>query len=241
MSTVGKWSEVRDSVKIKIGSIQTPDLEPTQEALDQFVRDGLNHFSKLRPRTLVKEYAGDGVVRRYDLPTDLGDDWVPGFSAVVTLWEVTDSGLNAEERTEIGPDQWDVRQEASADSILRLESAIPLGSVLRVEYITPHKIDTDDGANTTVDQYDSEVLYALAAARGAAWISRKSGEIMNTTLGVTEVDYYKIRDQWAKRAKELLEEASESLDSKMVRPEAAGYAVQWKSKSRLTSQSRISH
>jgi hypothetical protein len=239
MSAVGKLSTFRERVRLKLGEIKSPEMQPNDDVLDVCIDAGVNQYSRLRPRTIVQEIAGDGTTRRYVLD-DVLTLWAPGFSILARVASVSDKDTDDEKETEIPDGDIARRRSAAHKDVLFLAQTITTGVDLRLEYTTNHSIHVDTPANTTIPDIDTDFLTAMTASYAAYWIARKASDLANTSLGSSETSYWRLRAHWAERAKELMREASEYVDPKMVSHESAGVAKEWTSESRLAPR-RISH
>lgn len=237
---VGKLETFRSRVSLKVGDVDSPKMQPSNDVLDLCIEAGLNQYTRLRPRTVVEEIAGNGSQKRYVLNSEL-TLWVPGFSVLAVVASVQNRNTDDEVETDVPLDNREIRKDISGNDVLFLTETIPTGYHLRLAYNGSHVIDEDDANDTTVPDIDEDLLTAMCASYVAYWIARKASDLSNTSLGSSETSYWRMRQHWAERAKELMREASEYIDPKMVAHESAGVTRAWKSKSRLGGGERISH
>jgi hypothetical protein len=239
MPAVGTLSEFRDRVRVKIGEITTPHLIPSDAATDLAIESGLSQYQQLRPRVFVKESAGDGTTRRYVCSTYFGADYDPDFSQIVQVQRVLNLDLDNE--TVDDSIAWEVRVNATDGHVLFLDSVIGNGNHMRTRYTVGHTIDETDSADTTVPDTDTDLLTCLCASYLAYWVARKAGDLAITEMGITEINFRRLREHWADRAKELLSEAGEFMSPTNLPVQSAGASVQWATLSNLIPDGRISH
>jgi hypothetical protein len=237
MPAVGILSNFRTRVENKVGQVDSPKLDPSNDILDLCIEAGLNQYTRLRPRKVVEEIAGTGSQKRYVLDTELGN-WESGFSAIAKVVSVQNRNTDDEIEEEFS--SFDVRRNIDDEDVLFLPEATSATEHVRIQYTANHVIDEETVGNTTVPDIDTDFLTAICASYVAYWIARKASDLSNTSLGSSETSYWRLRQHWAERAKELMREASEYIDPKMVSHESAGVAQEWKSESRIAPR-RISH
>jgi hypothetical protein len=241
MAAVGKLNpDFRDRVKLKVGSVDTPTLAPSDEAVDLCVESGLTNYSNIRPLVKVFQKAGSNTTKRYVIGTEI-TDWDDDFSMISYISGVTDPDTDDESESVVDDDEWYTKLSTSDGVVLFLNTVIGSTRTMRIEYTTPHIIHSSDAALTTVPNHDTDLLTAICASQVCFWIARKASDLMNVSLGVSEIDYRRLRSHWSDRAKELASEASEYVSNRTLKP-SGGVAVQWESDSRIsTGGRRISH
>ncbi len=239
MPAVGILSTFRSRVVLKIGDIASVELKPGEDVLDICIDAGVNQYSRLRPRTVVVEVAGDGTTKRYILNTAL-TLWNPDFSNIAKVAKVTDTNTDIEVESEFKDSQLSQRRDSSGNDVLFVTEIVETGKVIRFEHTALHTIDLAVPTDTTIPDFDTDFLTALSASYVASWIARKASDLANVQLGVSEIDYGRLRSHWSTRSNELLREASEMIDPKMMSHASTGTAIEWKSESRLAPR-RISH
>lgn len=237
---VGTLPELRDKVIIKVGSIGTSQLKPTDDSADQQIDAGVTHYSRISPLRIVHEQDGDGATKRFILDDDL-TGWIPSFSAIGAIYDVEDANTDDESVDEIELDDVRFTVTTAGKEVMFLPGTVDSSNTLRVVFTTKHLVHAETAAETTVPDIDEPILITICASYLAFWIARKASELMNVQVGMSEVDYGKLRDSWADRARELLAEASELLKPKVIGAPSAGFAQQWPTDSRLTGRTRISH
>lgn len=237
--SIGTEVTLKTDIAQKLGSIDTPDLTPDDTALGTFVDFALRKYNQLRPQVKVHEAAGDGTTRRFVLDDLTG--WAPSFSAVNYVASVADKDTDDEDETRYPAEDLVFRRSAADKDVLFLPVAVGTGQDLRIVYRIPHVIHASVDASTTVPDQEKQLFVTMGAATGALWIARKAGDLQNTVIGASEVDYRRMREHWSQRAKELDAEASELLDPKITAGPGVAKAVQWKTKSRMTGRPRVSH
>lgn len=239
MPVVGTLETFRARVVLKIGDVESPELKPSETVLGICIDAGVNQYSRLRPRTVVVEVAGDGTTRRYVLNTAL-TLWNPEYSKLAKVALVESANLDSEIETEYKDSMLSRRKDSSGNDVLFVTETVAVGKDIRFEFTALHTIDLTTPGNTTIPDFDTDLLTALSASYVASWIARKASDLANVQLGATEVDYGRLRSHWSTRSNELLREASEMIDPKMMSHASTGVAVEWKSESRLAPR-RISH
>jgi len=239
MPAVGILETFRDRVEAKVGAVDSPKLDPSNDILDLCIEAGVNQYTRLRPRHVVEEIAGDGTQKRFVLNSEL-TLWESGYSDLEKIASVSNRDTDSEVETDITDKDREIRKDTSGNDVLFLTTAIDSVNHLRLQYTGAHIIDVSDANLTTVPNMDTDLLTALCASYVAYWIARKASDLSNVSLGSSETSYWRLRQHWADRAKELMKEASEYIDPKMVSHESAGTTVEWASDSRLAPR-RISH
>lgn len=237
MPSVGDKENIRDRVDLKIGTIASSNLQPSDAVLDLCVETGLTHYEGLRPKTVIDDSAGDGSSRRFVLDTLLAE-YDPDFSQIKDVFRVTDLDTDDEIiNDELG---WEIRNSEADGHVLFIGTSIPANEHMRVIYTAHHTIHASDPVQTTVPDVDTDLLTCLAAMYVAYWIARKAGDLAITEMGITEINLRRMREHWADRAKDLANEASEFLSPQLVAVQSAGASVQWPTTSGFTG-GRISH
>jgi len=238
MPSVGTLTDFRNRVLVKVGSIDTPHLAPSEEATDLAIDSGLGQYNGLRPRIQVSEQVGDGTARRFVMATLLGSTYDPDFSELVHVHRIHNRDTDDEQVDDTI--EWEIRLSATDGHVLFINSAIATSQYLRTLFTRAHVIDTDDENLTTVPDTDTDLLTCLASSYVAFWIARKAGDMAITEMGITEINLRRIREHWGDRAKELIKEAGEFMSPTMVSIQSAGASVEWATKSQWSGR-RISH
>jgi hypothetical protein len=237
--SIGTTATLKTDISQKLGSIDTPDLKPDDTALGAFVDFALRKYNQLRPQVKVHEAPGDASTRRFVLDDLTG--WAPSFSAVNYVASVSGKDTDDENESRYSAEDLVYRRTAADKDALFLPVAVATGNDLRIVYRIPHTIHASTEANTTIPTQEKQLFVTLGAATGALWIARKAGDLQNTVIGASEVDYRRLREHWSQRARELDAEASELIDPKVTAGPGVGKAVPWKTKSRMTKLKRVSH
>lgn len=239
MAVVGILSTFRDRVIAKVGAVQSPELAASEDVLDICVDAGVNQYSRLRPRTVVVDVPGDGTTRRYVLNTVL-TLWDPSFSNIAKVAMVQNTDLDNEIETVFTDRQLTQRKDSGGNDVMFITDTVAVGKDIRFEFTALHTIHIATANLTTIPASDTSLLTALTASYVAGWIARKASDLSNVQLGTTEIDYGRLRSHWSTRASELLKEASEMIDPRVMSHESTGVAVEWKSQSSFAPR-RISH
>lgn len=232
MSSITTLAVLNTRVTGKLGSIDTPGLQPSSGDVDNFVQEGLDILNNLRPDVVTREVTGDGTTRRYDLETLFSGIWIHEFTILTSLTTVSNANTDDEDEDPVFDKDFRVHRHTDGLDYLYMRNVVGADRVLRFRFTTPWLIHASDAAQTTVPDKYAEVLVSLCAARGALWISRKASDLAVTTLGASEVDYGSSQEKWMDNSKAMMKEAMDVL-SPDIAAVSAGTTREWRETPRL--------
>lgn len=242
---IANLADLKNRVELRLGRIESQRLEPTSEALEESCRSALAELSSIRPRSIVREIAGDGTTRRFVLSTALADPdgWVAFSSDVLGIEDVSNTGTDDEAVDPLGEDDWAIRIATDGTEVLFLGVAVGTDRHLRIRYSRAHTVEDLDGATvTTVPERDTEPLVLLATSEAAGWIARTAADLADRgSLGVDQVEFAGFSRRWREFSDALRKRAAERLGASELVSGGAGTSVEWESESRLGRFPRVSH
>jgi len=241
MPPVGKQSDVLTRAMDRLGKL-SDSLAPTIDAQKDALHDTIDEYSRLKPRDMVFEQAGDDTTRRIVLSTVLlASGWKKGSNTVVSVETVTAAGTNDETTESYDLEDWQQRIGANGDDLLFLATAVNTGSTLRLVWDGWHVVHETDPTLTTIPENDAEPFVSLLASKLAEWVARKASDSANASLGTDQVDMEPISERWRRRAKELRDESFYArLTPTSATTAASGTSVEWAT-DRDPWHERISH
>lgn len=183
---------VINTVKDDSGKLADPD------DYDRNVTAAVNKYSKHRPDTKVVDIVGNGT-HDYSLPSG----WIDGFSAVKAIeypiGDVPDTVLEKDEH-EI--------YQSSVDKKLRLKYAAPTAAEsFRVTFTIPRTA-------ATIPDGDIDAFTWLAASLCCEDLANASVQTSDSTIAADSVNYRSKTQEFASRAKRLLQLYKEHLGLK---------------------------
>jgi hypothetical protein len=242
---IANLAELRTRIDLRLGRIESERLQPTVEALEESCRSALAELSAIRPRSVVRELAGDGSSRRYVLTTAFADPdgWVADSSDVLEIGEVSNTGTDDETVDPLGEDDWAIRRGTDGLEVLFVGTPVGVDRVLRIRYSRAHTVtDLDGAAATTVPERETEALVLLATSEAAGWIARTAADLADRgSLGVDQIEFAGFSRRWREFSDVLRKRAAERLGASELVSGGAGTSVEWESESRLGRLPRVSH
>lgn len=231
-------TELLNVVDAKLGNIESDKLAPTTAAREEAVRGALSEYSTDAPRVRIHEEAGDGTTRRWVLPTEIVD-WTDGLSGVLKVSIVESANTDDEDEDELDEDEWATKRSASDEDVLFVATSVSTSQTLRIYWTDDHAVyGLDSATATTIPARDQDGFAYLVAANLAAWIMRTASDDADHTMGLDQVDFRGVRNQWAENARRLREAAIERVPS--LGKAGAGGAIDWINTDRLLGRRRIS-
>lgn len=165
---------------------------------DRNINAAISIYSKHRPQLKVVDIAGNGT-NDYDLPTGWSDE----FSVIRSI-EYPVGNIPA---TILDPDDYEIYQTPVAKKI-RLKTVAPSASEsFRVRFTVPR-------TDTTIPDSDIDALCNLASALCLEELANAYAQISDSTIAADSVNYRSKSQEFAQRAKRLMQLYKEHIGIK---------------------------
>jgi hypothetical protein len=182
-----KLRDVMRDLKNKIPQAED-ELQPG--SLESALRDAVFFYSRLKPRTLLELYNGDGETYDFRLPKE----WANSFSKVLSV------EYPAGNRTPsyIDHEEFIVYYKTNDNPYLRLLSSTPkMGEQVLVELTGLHSLNKDD---STIPEAHIDPVISLAASYVADNLAAIAAGHTDSTLNSSMVNYRSKRTEYERVA-----------------------------------------
>lgn len=165
----------------------------TPSQIDRAIVEAAKRYTRVRPIEAVQDYAGDGVLFDFALPTG----WMPDLSTVRSL----EYPAGQRPASMLESEDWTLYRLSTSVQKIRLISLTPsTGETLRITWTKPHLID---GSSSTIPGNDEEAVANLAAAIGLRELAAHYANTVDPTLTADSVNYRSKSSEYLKLASEL--------------------------------------
>lgn len=194
---VGKM--IRDSA----GILQSADL-------DFAIQEAVKRYSRIRPRVVVADLAGDGSYD-YDMPAAFDPD----------LGQLKEVEYPAGEREKRVVDEldWTLYRSPAGLKLRFLAHTPEAGETIRVTFTARHTVDA---VSTTVPEPDHDVITLVSSGIACESLASHYSNAGDSTIQADSVDHRSKAGEYATRAKRFMAMADELLPLKQGEVAPAG-------------------
>ena len=173
-------------VKIKISEELTTDpWDIEEQRITRFIMDAVIRYNKIKPKSLVYDFTGDGVVYEFGLPAS----WSEGYSSIVAV----EYPVGQQVPSYMQPSEYALYQGTAEKKFRLLETVPGSGDAVRVTFTAPFRITADA---SDIPEQDEVAIADLAASMCFKELAAKYARTQRSTLEgevlnyLTKVDYY---------------------------------------------------
>lgn len=188
-------------VEILLGAADS-NTELSDANIQAQIKAALERYSNDRPDYYTEDESGDGG-KYYDI-VDLLENWVDGFSQILTI-EYPAEAISADDTPEyLEPDDWIDNYEQGGTRYLFLPNHAPAATeTMRIRYTVPY---TFDGSNdTTTPPQDFYAICHLAAGLCCQAIAAKYSRTSDSTIAADSVNHTSRAAEFSRRAREYID------------------------------------
>jgi len=180
MSTINEYQDRLRSL-IPNAEDELDDTSATRSAVIAAVRT----YSRLKPRHLAYDYAGDSATYSFDLPSTFIYDW--------SIVEGVEYPQGEQTPTYLDTNLFMLYGGTAGNFQLRLLQTPATGYTARMSYTAPHTVDN---TTDTVPSADFEAICQLAASMLASELASLYGGTRKSTYEANMVNYRAKSDEW---------------------------------------------